>query len=65
MFSTLQQRTWTTFHLTGGAWYLDCASSFTPSLETELRMSMEDVGESGIEMLDYRALKMRMRGQRQ
>ena len=48
MFSALQQRTWTSSHLTGGAWYLDCSPSFTPSFETELRKSREDVGESGI-----------------
>jgi hypothetical protein len=57
MFSALQQRTWTSSHLTGGAWYLDCASSFTPSFETEIRKSREDVGETGIEMLDLQGIE--------
>src|ERR1700737_4422593 len=57
MFSALQQRTWTSSHLTGGAWYLDCALSFTPSFETELRKSREAVGESGIEMVDLQAIE--------
>ena len=57
MFSVLQQRTWTTSHLTGGAWYLDCAPSFTPSFEMELRKSREAVGESGIEMVDLQGIE--------
>jgi hypothetical protein len=56
MFSALQLRTWTTSHLTGGAWYLDCSPSFTPSFEIELRKLREDVGESGIEMLDLQGI---------
>ena len=57
MFSTNQQRTWSTSHLTGGGWYLDCAPSFTPSFETELRKSREAVGESGLEMVDLRGIE--------
>ena len=57
MFSTLQQRTWTSSHLTGGAWYLDCTPSFTPSFETELRKSREAVGKSGIEMVDLQGIE--------
>ena len=57
MFSPLQQRTWTSSDLTGGAWYLDCAPSFTPSFETELRKSREAVGESGIEMVDLQSIE--------
>jgi hypothetical protein len=52
MFSAAQQRTWTTSHLSAGAWYLDCLSSFTPSFEVELRKSRDSVGESGAEMQD-------------
>ena len=57
MFSALQQRTWTTSHLNGGAWYLDCALGFTPSFETEVKKSREDVSESGIEMLDLHGIE--------
>jgi hypothetical protein len=54
MFSANQQRT---SHLTGGGWYLDCAPSFTPSFETELRKSRDAVGESGVEMVDLRGIE--------
>jgi hypothetical protein len=57
MFSAVQQRTWTSSHLAGGARYLDCAVSFTPAFETEFRKSREDVGDTGIEMLDLQAIK--------
>ena len=57
MFSANQQRTWSTSHLTGCGWYLDCAPSFTPSFETELRKSRDAVGESGVEMVDLQAIE--------
>ena len=57
MFSALQQRTWTISHLTGGAWYIDCAPSFTPAFETELRKSREAAGETGIEMVDLQCIE--------
>ena len=57
MFSALQQRTWSTSHLTGGAWYLDCAPSYTPSFDTELRKSREAIGESAIEMVDLECIE--------
>ena len=57
MFSMNQQRTWSTSHLTGGGWYLDCAPSFTPPFESELRKSREAVGESGIEMIDLQNIE--------
>ena len=57
MFSAVQQRTWTTSHLTGGAWYLDCSPSYTPSFEIELRKSRDAVGESGIEMVDLQGIE--------
>jgi hypothetical protein len=57
MFSANQQRTWSTSHLTGGGWYLDCAPSFTPSFETELRKSREAVAESGVEMIDLQGIE--------
>jgi hypothetical protein len=48
---------WTTSHLTGRARLLNCAPSFTPSFENELRKSRDDVRESGIEMLDLHAIE--------
>ena len=46
----------TTSHLTGGVWYLDCAPSFTPSFEIELRKS-EAIGESEMEMVDLQFIE--------
>ena len=57
MFSANQQRTWSTSHLTGGGWYLDCAPGFTPPFETELRKSREAVEESGVEMVDLQCIE--------
>ena len=57
MFSALQQRMQTTSHLTDDAWYLDCVQNFIPSFETEFKKSREDVGESGIEMLDLQGIE--------
>ena len=57
MFSANQPRTWSTSHLTGGGWYLDCAPSFTPSFETELRKSWDAVGEFGVEMVDLQGIE--------
>ena len=57
MFSANQQRTWSTSHLTGGGWYLDCALTFTPTFETELRKSREAVGESGADMVDLQGIE--------
>ena len=57
MFSAHQQRTWSTSHLTGGGWYLDCSPSFTPPFESELRKSREAVGESGVDMVDLQGIE--------
>ena len=57
MFSANQQRTWSTSHLTGCGWYIDCAPGFTPPFETELRKSRKAVGESGVEMVDLQGIE--------
>ena len=57
MFSANQQRTWSTSHLTGGGWYLDCAPSFTLAFEIELKKSREAVGEFGVEMVDLQGIE--------
>lgn len=56
MFSANQQRIWSTSHLTGCGWYINCAPSFTPPFEIELRKSREAVGESGVEMVDLQGI---------
>ena len=57
MFTAAQQRTWTTSHLVCGAWYLDCATHYTPPFEMELRKSREAIGESGEEMEDLKGIQ--------
>jgi len=57
MFSAAQQRTWSTSHLLSGAWYLDCATSFTPSFEEELKKYREEIDESGDGMEDLDAIE--------
>ena len=57
MFPILQQHTWTISHLTGCAWYLNCAPSFSPSFGTELKKSKEDVDQFRIEMLDLHGIE--------
>lgn len=57
MFTAAQQRTWTTSHLASGAWYLDCATHYTPPFEMELRKSREAIGESGEEMEDLKGIE--------
>ena len=64
MFTAAQQRTWTTSHLTSGAWYLDCTTHYTIPFEMELRKSCEAIRESGEDMDDLneraKALKRRI-----
>ena len=57
MFSAVQHHTWTIFHLIDDAWHLDCAPSYTPLFEIELRKSRDAVGESGIEMVDLHGIE--------
>ena len=57
MFSAAQLRTWSTSHLTGGGWYLDCSPSFTPPFESELRKLREAVGESVVDMIDLQGIQ--------
>jgi len=56
MFSAAQQRTWSSSHLASGAWYLDCATSYTPSFEEELKKSREETEESEDAMEDLNAI---------
>jgi hypothetical protein len=44
MFSPLQIRTWTSAHLRGVAWYLECGPQHVPTLEKEQFNSLEAVG---------------------
>jgi hypothetical protein len=44
MFSPSQLRTWTSAHLRGVAWYLECGPQHVPALEKEQFKSLEAVG---------------------
>jgi hypothetical protein len=44
MFSPSQLRTWTSAHLRGVAWYLECGPQHAPALEKEQFNSLEAVG---------------------
>ena len=57
MFSAAQQRTWTTAHLTSGAWYLECGLGYTPPHEVELKKSRQALCESREEMVDLNAIE--------
>ena len=57
MFSAVQQRTWTTAHLTSGAWYLECGVGYTPPHEMELKKSRQALGESREEMVDLNTIE--------
>jgi len=56
MLSAAQHRTWSSSHLVSRAWYLDCATSYTPSFEEELKKSREEIEESGDGMEDLDAI---------
>jgi superfamily II DNA/RNA helicase len=44
MFSPTQLRTWTSAHLRGVAWYLECGPQHVPDLEVDMFKSLEAVG---------------------
>jgi hypothetical protein len=44
MFSPSQLQTWTSAHLSGVAWYLECSPQHVPALEKEQFNSLEAIG---------------------
>lgn len=48
MYTPSQVRTWSILHLNAGCWYLDCASSFCPTDEESIKMSLEKQEVSGM-----------------
>ena len=52
MFSAYQLRTYTTAHLSGVGWYLDCTLEYTHHSETELRKSLEGKGIVDLDLVD-------------
>lgn len=57
MFSSAQQRTWTTSHLNAGSRYLACRTTFTPLHKIEKKQSREATGVSGVEIINLKAIE--------
>ena len=56
MFTAQQLRTYTTAHLSGGGWYLDCTLEFTPLLEVQLRRSLDGKGVLDLDINEFAGL---------
>jgi hypothetical protein len=44
MFSPTQLQTWTSTHLWGVTWYLECGPQHVPDLEVDMLKSLDAVG---------------------
>ena len=53
MYTANQLRTFTTAHLSGGGWYLDCPISYTHPSEVDLRNSLEGIGAINMEVDEF------------
>ena len=56
MFTAHQLRTYTTAHLSGGGWYLDCSLDFTPASEVQLRRSLDGKGVVDLDIDEFAGL---------
>ena len=56
MFTAQQLRTYTTTHLSGGGWYLDCTLEFTPPSEVQLRRSLDGKGVLDLDIDEFAGL---------
>ena len=56
MFTAHQLRTYTTAHLSGGGWYLDCTLEFTPPSEVQLRRSLDGKGVMDLDIDEFAGL---------
>ena len=56
MFTAHQLRTYTTAHLSGGGWYLDCSLDFTPPSEVQLRRSLDGKGVVDLDIDEFAGL---------
>ena len=61
MFTAHQLRTYTTTHLSGGGWYLDCTLEFTPPSEVQLRRSLDGKGVVDLDIDKFAGLDERTR----
>ena len=56
MFTAQQLRTYTTAHLSGGGWNLDCTLDFTPPSEVQLRRSLDGKGVVDLDIDEFAGL---------
>ena len=56
MFTAHQLRTYTTTHLSGGGWYLDCTLEFAPPSEVQLRRSLDRKGVLDLDINEFAGL---------
>ena len=56
MFTAHQLCTYTTAHLSGGGWYLDCTLEFTPPSEVQLRRLLDEQGVLDLDINEFAGL---------
>ena len=56
MFTAHQLCTYTTTHLSGGGWYLDCTLEFAPPSEVQLRRSLDGKGVLDLDIDEFAGL---------
>ena len=61
MYTPKQLRTYTTAHLSGGGWYIDCAIAYTHPSEVQLRLSLDELGTIDMEVEKFAGLNDRQR----
>jgi len=61
MYTTNQLRTFTTVHLNGRRWYLECHITHTPPLEVEFRKSFKGLGAIDLDMEEFIGLTDRQK----
>ena len=61
IFTAHQLCTYTTAHLSGGGWYLDCTLEFTPPSEVQLRKSLDGKGVLNLDIDEFAGLDDKVR----
>jgi len=56
MYTANQLQTYTTAHLNGGGWYIDCPISYMHPSEAQLRKSLEGMGTIDIDVDEFAGL---------
>ena len=61
IFTAHQLHTYTTAHLSGGGWYLDCTLEFTPPSEVQLRRYLDGKGILDLDINEFAGLDNKAR----